>query len=460
MIMSAILKVSKMTKVYKPMFSDVAYGVFARLLSFRRSPSVASVAGLPKRKGIVTSAMQNQRDLYSYYCSIWNSLSPATKLIFENNAPNTFTGFNCFLQIYLASGWPVDWLAGYSKRVRIVVDHTKIDSSLTHFPLVINLSAASGSWSMPMTEIFTDLQNNYLKLAVTKNDGLSQLYVEIAPTEWDFANNKGLLYVSKSDFIISSLAGTVLYLYWDSAIADNSDYVAVCGSRHEVWNANIKAFLGCSQDPSGGAPQILDSTSNHHHGTSVGTMLSADLVNGKIGKALDFDGSNDGIYTAAAPITAYPFTLQAIGKFVVIDNYPNLVCLCKSSVNTGYVFISCQTTFGRGGVVNVSTAQITGSDVYALNDYILLSLVCTSATDRKLYINGVLAGSDVTNLALPATLNNLSIGYTKRSSPIYQAGIIGKVSVFNIALSSAWVKAFYYSFFDNLNVFGYVENAV
>ena len=48
-----------------------------------------------------------------------------------------------------------------------------------------------------------------------------------------------------------------------------------------------------AQDPSGTAPQILDSTSNHHHGTSNGSMTSADLVDGDLGKAIDFDGGDD-----------------------------------------------------------------------------------------------------------------------------------------------------------------------
>jgi hypothetical protein len=40
-----------------------------------------------------------------------------------------------------------------------------------------------------------------------------------------------------------------------------------------------------AEDPSGTAPQVIDSTSNSNDGTSAGSMTSGDLVDGEIGKA-------------------------------------------------------------------------------------------------------------------------------------------------------------------------------
>ena len=49
-----------------------------------------------------------------------------------------------------------------------------------------------------------------------------------------------------------------------------------------------------SQDPNGDAADaIKDSTSNANDGIPVGSMTTADLVAGKVGKGIDFDGSDD-----------------------------------------------------------------------------------------------------------------------------------------------------------------------
>jgi len=65
-----------------------------------------------------------------------------------------------------------------------------------------------------------------------------------------------------------------------------------------VWNSNYAAVYHCEQDPSGAAPQILDSTANAKHLTTVGTMLTGDLVAAKVGKGLDLDGVDDGAWGA------------------------------------------------------------------------------------------------------------------------------------------------------------------
>ena len=59
-----------------------------------------------------------------------------------------------------------------------------------------------------------------------------------------------------------------------------------------VWNN--EATYHMNQDPNGDiANSIKDSTPNANHGTPVGSMTSADLIDGEYGKAIDFDGSND-----------------------------------------------------------------------------------------------------------------------------------------------------------------------
>lgn len=130
------------------------------------------------------------------------------------------------------------WLSGWSpfNRIRIVIDHTKVDSSLSWFPCMIRISSSCGSSSQDMTRVFDELGANKLKIAVTSDDGVTQLYVEIE--KWDNVGEEAILWVSKSGWTISNTADTVIYLYYDSAHADNNSFVGVTGAApaQAVWD--------------------------------------------------------------------------------------------------------------------------------------------------------------------------------------------------------------------------------
>jgi len=179
------------------------------------------------------------------------------------------------------------WLSGWAKRIKVTVSNTNIDSNLTHFPLLLTLGVSVGTGSDDTTCVFDELTSdaNRKKIAVTKSDGTTQCYVEIE--KWDDANEKAVLWVSKSDLVLSSSAITDLYLYYDSSHADNTIYVGDVGSRTEVWDSNYLAVwhLGESSNP------YIDSTSNNNDSVA-GTYPTQ--ANAKIGKGQDFEaGANN-----------------------------------------------------------------------------------------------------------------------------------------------------------------------
>jgi len=131
------------------------------------------------------------------------------------------------------------WLSNWKKRVKLSIDNGDIGSTLTDFPILIYLSASSGINSEDISFVFDELQSNdnRKKIAVTKDDGITQCYVEIE--RWDHALEKAWLHVKVPS--ISSSVDTDLYLYYDSTHADNTTYVGDTGSRTEVWNSDYKA---------------------------------------------------------------------------------------------------------------------------------------------------------------------------------------------------------------------------
>ncbi len=129
--------------------------------------------------------------------------------------------------------------------------------------------------------------------------------------KWDDASEQAWLWVKVPS--ISSTANTDLYLYYDSSQPDNTAYVGDKGSTaaQNVWNTNFKGVWHLDEDPSGTSPQMRDSTSNNHNGTSNGNMTSGDQVAGKIDGSLDFDGTDDYIQTTSNELkTLDNFTLS------------------------------------------------------------------------------------------------------------------------------------------------------
>lgn len=187
------------------------------------------------------------------------------------------------------------WLGTYAKRFPITWDNTNIDSDQTHFPGLINLGISVGLSASDVSVIFDDLGNNSKKIAITKTDGISQIYGEIET--WNSSTEKAVIHVSKDDWTLLSASPTPGYFYFDPAQVDNDSYIGDIGDvpAQAVWISSTKLCTLMAQNPSGGADSILDSTSFANHGTPSGSMTSGDLVDGLTGKAIEFDGTDDKI---------------------------------------------------------------------------------------------------------------------------------------------------------------------
>jgi hypothetical protein len=158
--------------------------------------------------------------------------------------------------------------------VQIIIDHTKIDTDLANFPLLLQVSSSSGLNHKDVAAIFTSLRTNTnrKKIAVTTADGITQCYVEIV--EWDNANKQAWLYVKVPS--ISSVYDTMLYLYFDPSQFDNANFVGDIGSTpgQLVWDSNFVGVWHLTQSGNGTANEFKDSTSYAHHGTGGGGISS------------------------------------------------------------------------------------------------------------------------------------------------------------------------------------------
>ena len=174
----------------------------------------------------------------------------------------------------------------WSNRLKITVDNTKVSADLTDFPVYINLDdigTGHGFW--------TNVQADGDDIRITKSNGTTQVPVEIVNI--DTSGKTGEVHF-KADGTLSGSSDTSFYLYYGNASATRPAATATYGSEN-VWTNSYLRVYHMNEDPSGSAPQMIDSTSNGDDATSEGSMTSGDLISGQIDNSIDFDGSNDRI---------------------------------------------------------------------------------------------------------------------------------------------------------------------
>jgi hypothetical protein len=389
--------------------------------------------------------------------------SPTATITIEDLNGNAVANIAEFTVDTLSPSHEVPFLEGWDNRIPLRIDHTKIDADLTDFPLRIHLGMASGINSTDVSDIFAVLGDNRKRITVTTPDGKTQCYVEVE--RWDAAASEAELWV-KVPFI-SSLEDTILYLYYDPNQYDNIYYVGDTGEipSKNLWDSHYKAVYHMSQDP---AWQILDSTYNFNHGTANGSMISSDLTDGKVGKAVKFDGIDDYISTTNRIINPNPFMIELLFKTNTTDG-GNFACFANSQ--TGGSALHHRKLWMRDdgkiafGVLNISANIVYIQSPNSYNDGSFHHIVSSiSPSGMKLYVDGILTASNANTSTYPYDgywrINDGPHTYEWNigiNDP-YVETVIDEVRISDIERPQEWVKASYYGQIDQLINFGNTES--
>ncbi len=253
-----------------------------------------------------------------------------------------------FIGASAASAAGEGWLSGWANRIQLTIDHTKTPSSLTNFPVMVHLSAASGINKTNVSGIFSAIGSNAQKIAVTSADGLTQCYTEIE--QWDSAKQQAYLWVKVP--AISSTADTILYLYYDNNQASNTTYVGNAGSTasRNVWDTSYVGVYHMDEQGSGASGEIKDSTSKQHNGTAASDAGKAKpaAVQTRLGLGQAFNGGANNNYNARNYIMVpdnNDFSITTTGKFSYSFWYNPNVTLKWPDNNTGGDYVH---TIGKG----------------------------------------------------------------------------------------------------------------
>lgn len=353
----------------------------------------------------------------------------------------------------------MSWLTDWVKRIKLTIDYTKVDTTLVDFPISITLSSSTGITNVDTTSVFTTISGNSKKIAITTDDGLSQCYTEIE--RWDADNQEANLWTKVPT--ITSGTDTILYLYYDNSKNDNTGYVGTVNSTpgQTVWSNGFLAVYHMNQDPSGGADCIKNSKSISYRGTPQGGMTSDDLVDGKIGKAIDFDGAGDyiDVPNGFGMDGLTEFSVSYIIKSDLVPpaggTYPGIfsrglaadrVPWSYASAGSAYITLEFETTLG--GATDGSKAIEIAQDEFTACDF------CWDGTNFNAYKNGTKYGATDTTTGhiLADSTGEDYIGYVNGYNT--WDGIIEEVRVSNVSRSAAWVEASFHSAWNSLITYG------
>jgi hypothetical protein len=363
------------------------------------------------------------------------------------------------------------WLGSWKYRIKLTVDSSVIDSDLTHFAIPITLGPVVGKNSYDASVIFDELGANSKKIAVTKDDGTTQIYVEAEG--WDSINERGVLWVSKSDLTILAASDTILYIYFDNTQADNNSYVGDVGSRIEVWKSAFKSLLHLKESGNGTANEYVDSTGNAHHGTggAGSAAQTPDLVDSILYKGQDFEHDNSDLISIADHVDLNlgnnDFVLtQWIKIESFSDTYPQLISQWGSAGNYSFQWAlqNNNTIYFLYSTNGSNAISLSVSWTPTLGVWYKLSIRRTGAT-IKFYVNDAQVGADK-NIGADIIFDGTARIWLGSYDQVGQTNgwFDGVIDEFRYIVgedeSDAWVKACYYSEDDNLLIWGPEESLI
>jgi hypothetical protein len=181
----------------------------------------------------------------------------------------------------------------WSYRKNIINDKSGVNGTHSDFPVLINLASDN--------DLKNGARSDGYDILFTTSDGTTKLSHEIEK----YTSSTGALIAWVKVPTITDTANTTIFMYYGNPSSPNQQ------NKNGVWDSNFKAVWHLTEDPSGTAPQMLDSTANAYHGTSNGAMITSDQVAAKINGGLHFDGTDDYLSTNYVQTGVTAYTIEA-----------------------------------------------------------------------------------------------------------------------------------------------------
>jgi len=331
------------------------------------------------------------------------------------------------------------FLSGYTTRRKLTIDHTKIDSDLTDFPVLVKLTSSNFDFSKSNSDGYD--------IRFTSSDGTTLLKYE--RERHDSANQVAEYWVKIPS--VSSSADTEFYIYY------RTDDTADGADPTNVWDSNFKMVYHLKDLTTS---SVEDSTANGYDATKKATNEPVE-ADGKIAKGQDFDGSNDYIHignntlsntdVSSGTVEAWvnPESLVNGNDHIVFDDEGTL----RLDVNRNDDGKCRFTTWDGSNQVDTFCTSIiqTGTWTYLAGTW--------DGSTQRIYFNGSQEDYDSANSPSPDSLDRAVRIGTSYAPDNYFNGIIDELRISTINRSAAWIKATYHTGNDTLLTYGSEETS-
>ena len=396
-------------------FSLKDYQGDAMEYTVQTSPNIGSDHKVGVHDGTYTAPISGMTygATYRWYVNVTDGAHWTRKLFsFETGYPSQFDPYEF----------------GWHYRKQITINYTQVADDLENFPVLINT-----------------IDSDLIKAQDDGGDILFMNGTGVAKRQYHeieiFDRTTGSLVAWVNVPALSSSQDTVFYMYYGNPTCINQQY------PERTWNSHFNAVWHLNNNPSG---TILDSTANSNDGASYGGMTLSDLVDGKTGKCLEFDGSDDYISLLSA-LNGQSGTIEAwidvaggenrciLTKGQSFSNDAYFMFLVSSNENVG--FYSRAIGYGAGNVVYGNTDVGSGwHHVVGISNGNVWSVY----VDGNLESLSIISGSNNGEWFSDFSGDTYSIGVLDRPDYYsFYGGFIDEVRVSNIIENQQWISTSY-----------------
>ncbi len=327
------------------------------------------------------------------------------------------------LSLLIQPTWsqPQWWNDNWNFRKQIIIDNTKVVANLENFPVLIDIVD-------PDLKTKAQFDGDDITFTIDHNNTLNH--------EIEFYDgNSGRLVAWVKIPLLSSIAGTELYMYYGNPYATNQQNASA------VWDSS---FVMIQHLEESGTASRYDSTIKANDGVAYGGVVKS--VAGKVDGTDVFDGVNDYVRVSDSsslnPSSA--ITIELWMNLSSTGNFINLVN--KGTWNQHYLRLGSAegriywyVKFSDG-----TAASVEGNNIgWKWNTWHhLAATVDTQARTIKIYLDGVekLSGTFAAGKSIISTTNPLLISDISQR---WVKGEIDEVRMSDVARSPAWIQTSY-----------------
>ena len=327
---------------------------------------------------------------------------------------------------------PAPWLHPWARRKSITLRASQIEApgggALTDFPVLVSIADP---------EIRAAALLTGEDIVFTAGDATTLLASEIEAFT-PSTSDQLIAWVKVPS--LPATTDTTLYVYYGNPSPPLQ-------TPEEVWTANYLAVWHLHQDPgSGGNGEIRDATSGNHDGTAAAPMESDDSVQGRIGRGLRFNGTDEFLSFGSMNV-GNTFTISMWVEFAGGSNIKSLMATSGSGREAdGFRFFVNTVNLQDRRLIfetgNGTVGEIAETNVNAIGVNVLAhvaAVVDRAAATALIFVNGTSVATDTSIRNDFRTNSDFEV--SRMENGIFHfPGILDEIQVSNTLRAPEWLQ--------------------